>query len=145
MKKDNLCIEYKDDYSSCDRTYVTLCFYHEELDPGSITKLFLIEPTWTCEKNEQKKRKIKKNGWFFSTQDLIESRDVNRHLRFLFDTFKNKEAEFDSLKDDGWTTRTSCFWVSTGRDGGPILDYRTMKRISMFKSDIHFDIWWASR
>ncbi len=143
MEKDNSDIEYVDDYDSCEMTYVILSFCHEKLDSGMVTKLLLIEPTGIIKKN--KHRKISKNSWFFSTQDLIESRDARRHLRFLFDTFKNKETEFDSLRYNGWSTILYCFWGSTEGNGGPLLDYRTMELLSMFKLDIHFNLWWTSR
>ncbi|RKZ79729.1 MAG: hypothetical protein DRR19_24600 [Candidatus Parabeggiatoa sp. nov. 1] len=143
MKKDEGYIEYKDEYSSCERTYVTLSFYHEKLHSDEVTKVLIIKPTRTTEKNEQ--RKINKNGWFFSTQDTVESRDVRRHLRFLLDIFKNKENEVNFLRNEGWSTKIYCFWESTEGNGGPILDYRTMELLSIFKLDIHFDVWWIFR
>ncbi len=92
MKKNEDDIEYQDEYSSCERTYVTLSFYHEKRQSDEVTKVLIINPTRTTEKNDL--RKIPKNGWFFSTQDIVESRDVRRHLRFLLDLFKNQENEF---------------------------------------------------
>ncbi len=142
MKKDNL-IEYDDDYSSCERTYVTLSFYHEEFCSDTVTRLLLVDPTRITKKN--KRRKINKNGWFFSTQDLVESRDVRRHLRFLLDMFKNKKTEFDFLRNNDWSTVIHCFWESTEGNGGPILDYRTMELLSILKLDIHFDVWWSKQ
>ncbi len=47
------------------------------------------------------------------------------------------------LRNEGWNTRIYCFWESTEGNGGPILDYRTMELLSIFKLDIHFDVWWV--
>lgn len=140
MKKDESHLEYKDEYASCARTYVTLSFYHDKFYSDEVTKILTINPTRTSEKNEFKK--INQNGWFFSTQDMVKSRDVRRHLRFLLNTFKNKENEFNSLRNDGWSSRVYCFWESTEGNGGPIIDHWTMKLLSQFELDIHFDVWW---
>ena len=61
---------------------------------------------------------------------------------FLLDIFKNKENEFNFLRNEGWSTRIYCFWESTEGNDGPILDYRTMELLSVLKLDIHFDVWW---
>ncbi len=140
MKKNENYIESKDEYSSCERTYVTLSFYHEKLHSDEVSKILIIKPTRTTEKNEL--RKINKNAWFFSTQETVESRDVRKHLRFLFGILKNKENEFNFLRNEGWIIRIYCFWESTEGNGGPILDCKTMELLSMFKLDIHFDVWW---
>jgi len=132
-------ILFIDDYSSCKKTFVTLCVYHEYKNIELVSELLGIDPTRVCNKGD--KRHIKKNGWFYTTKDLIESRDVRRHLYFLTDKLDGKYIEISKLKSMGFEIFIMCFWESSTGNGGPMLNSSLMGKLYLLGLDLDFDIW----
>ncbi|NEV65329.1 DUF4279 domain-containing protein [Thiorhodococcus minor] len=107
--------------------------------PDDISVALGIEPTRTILK--KKKTRIKKNAWFLSTQDFVDSRDLRRHLFFVAERINKKIDALSLLKNCGWNAMLHCYWESREGNGGPILDVTTLKVIAKMEIDLHFDVW----
>lgn len=140
---------YIHDYPSCSRTYATLCIYHDDLIPSKITKLLGIKPSYSQKKGDahdtRKGRTAPVGGWFLTTRDIIESRDVRYHITILTSKVAMKQNCFKLLRDQGYDIRISCFWESASGNGGPLLDYKIMSVLSELFIDVHFDVWFSDQ
>lgn len=128
-------IQFADDFQSCHRTYVTICFYHAASDPSVVTNILKLDPSRTAKKN--------RSGWFLTTKDICNSRDFRRHVVEILNNIQDKSKEMEQLRNSGWEINMQCFWVSSSGNGGPIFDRNFMKYVSEFDLDIHFDIWFG--
>lgn len=134
-------MEMKDDFQSCEETYVTLCLYHDQLDPSLITAQLGIEPTSVKRKEEMNPHS--RNGWFYSTEGIVESRDLRRHLYSIISDISIFSEHLEQLRIQGCEMWLSCFWASAAGNGGPILDSQIMLRLGQLSLDLDFDIWFS--
>ena len=124
--------------NSCKSTYVTLSVYHGEMTPAELTKSLGMNPTRTCVKNS---KRIKKNGWFLTTKDLVVSTKLEDHLISLLNNIIDSRRNLSETLTLGAEARIYCFWVSANGNGGPVLSANTLKQLSELGIDLHFDIW----
>jgi len=138
---------YFHDYSSCSRTYATLCIYHDDLVPSQITKLLGVEPSCSQQKGDvrRKGQLAPIGGWFLKTKDVIDSRDLRYHIDALLQELGPKQNSLKLLREQGYDIRLSCFWESATGNGGPLLDYQLMSVLGELSIDLHFDIWFDTR
>lgn len=137
--------EFIHDFSSCERCYATLCIYHQDKSPEEVTNALSTQPTRQQKVGEKlrKNKTVDLNGWFLTTKDEIDSKDVRAHI---WDLIKKIEGKGDVLKDmidQGYVMRMTCLWESASGNGGPIVDVRTMAALSTLQIDLDFDIWFA--
>lgn len=133
------------DFSSCESCFVTLCIYHDNISSDEVTEMLLMQPS--------KQRKIgellgmgifvKRNGWFLSTEDLVDSRDIRAHIWDLILKISEKNDVIANLIGFGHEIIMSCYWDSASGNGGPILDAKTMAALSFLGIDLHFDVWFS--
>lgn len=123
---------------SCSATYVTICCYHEELNADEMGAFIGLEPTRVVEKNS---RRIKNNGWFFSTEGRLQSTVLADHLKFIAMDIYPYRDNLRALIGRGVTARLYCFWVSAAGNGGPVIDSDTLRLLNDIGLDLHFDIW----
>lgn len=133
---------YIDDYSSCERTYATLRIYPGEVSPFVVTQALGLEPTRISVKGE--KSPLHVNGWFFSSQGTIESKDSRRHIDWLLDQVEPVAKELDALRLSGAKADISCFWESSTGNGGPTLSPEQMKRLCQMNLSVGWDVWFSS-
>lgn len=137
--------EYDDNYQSCHETFVTLRIYSDILSPEEISNSLQIQPSDTTTKGEVVGTKTKKvrehNGWFLSSEGLIESKDCRRHFDFLADKIIPIKARLKKLENEGCEIDISCFWSSENGQGGPTLSPKQLKKLSELEIEIWFDIY----
>lgn len=134
--------KYVHDYSSCSRTYATLCIYHDVLKPEEISSLLGLKPDRVVNKGTQAGRGIvPSNGWFRTSQNRTDSRDVRFHIALLVKLLWPRKKKLSVLKKKGCEFKISCFWESASGNGGPYFDHAFIKELSALPLDLDLDIW----
>ena len=138
--------KYNDEYPACERTYVTLRIYHQNLVPSEVSAFLGLRPTASQQKGkvdlaDPRRRKFvpKIGGWFLSSRDKVRSKDNRRHLHWLLDKLSRKRSRLLSLQRRGFMMGISCFWFSAHGHGGPVLDVELMRRLARLNVEIAFD------
>ena len=144
---------YDDRYDTCDETYVTLRVYSGDLPPKEVTDILGVKPTDLCLKGKgcykyqenqlilektRNKEKIK-NGWFLSSEDEVNSKDLRRHLDWILDKIISKKDELFELKKVIEFIDISCYWRSKHGMGGPTLSTFQLKRLAELEIEIWFE------
>jgi hypothetical protein len=140
--------DYDDEYPTCLKTHAGLRIYHDDLDPERITGLLGIEPSKTQVKgrghtrsNGMESRPAPIGGWFLSSDGVIYSRDVRRHVDWVLDKLLGKDEVLTRLQEDGYRMDIFCYWLSASGHGGPILSPAIMRRLGELELEIGFDIY----
>jgi hypothetical protein len=135
-----------DAYETCERTLATLRIGGEELDPTFVTSHLGIQPTKSQKKGEIKtnsrgfERTIKKGGWFLSSEDHVNSKDIRRHLDWLLTRLAPVKDQLRALQEiEGITMDVNCIWWSAG-DGGPTLWPEQMRLLAELNLECGFYI-----
>ena len=139
---------YDHEFSSCARTYATICIYGKKLDPSHVTKVLGVSPTRQQKTGDDLSkgkviRNAKTSGWFLTSQDAISSCDLRAHINYLIDNITEKYQGLGSIKEIE-QIMLMCFWESASGNGGPILDATIMNRLGKMEIDLHFDIWFPA-
>lgn len=134
-------MEYIDDYPSCSRTYATLLIYPKGQHPDEITKTLGMHPTRISVKGDGPLGRKRVNGWFLSSQEIVESKDSRRHIDWLLDQIDPISLKITELQNSGARIKISCFWESISGNGGPTLSPKQMKRLASYNIELWWDIW----
>lgn len=134
-------MSYIDDYSSCSRTYATLLIYTGEVPPGEVTRILGIPPTTISIAADIPRKKV--NGWFLSSQDIIESKDSRRHIDYIIEVVSPVKDRIGQLQSRGFQIGVLCFWESATGNGGPTLSPNQMKELGQLNLELSWDIWFA--
>lgn len=132
------------DYPTCERTYATLRIYPELLDPADVTARLGIEPSDWQRRGESRKpgdRPAKLHGWFLTSEGLIESRDVRKHLDWLLSRIGPRAEAIHALQSNGCCMDVSCFWVSASGHGGPSVRPAQMGELARLGLELGFDVY----
>ena len=132
------------DYPTCQRTYATFRVYPASLDPADVTARLGIEPSdWQrrCESRKPGGRPAKLHGWFLSSDGVVKSRDVRRHLDWLLSRIAPRAAAIHALRSDGCRMDVSCFWVSASGHGGPSVLPAQMGPLVQLGLELWFDVY----
>lgn len=134
---------YIHDFTSCSRTYATLCIYHDSMDTNEVTKILKLKPDHVTKIGDylRKDKSIKIAGWFLGTQDILDSRDMRAHVEWLLAKLNRKKKAMQILSKMGFTTRISIFWESSSGNGGPIIDNELAVKLAKYDIDLYFDIY----
>jgi hypothetical protein len=88
-----------DAYRTCERTCAKLLIYPGEMHPSRVTELLGVSPTRQVVAGEVSppissglRRVGKINGWFLSSEEHVESKDVRRHLDWLLAKLQQNPA-----------------------------------------------------
>ncbi|MBU2707196.1 DUF4279 domain-containing protein [Zooshikella marina] len=129
-------VEYNDDYGTCEETYVTLLVYPGEIPFSEISFILGLTPTRTSKKQDFPRKRV--NGWFYSTQKIIQSRDCRRHIDFILDQIIERKDAVRYLKQKGVKIEMTCCWHSASGHGGPTISPYQMKKLV----ELDIEIWW---
>ena len=132
------------DYPTCERTYATLRIYPESLDPTDVTARLGIEPSDWQRRDESRKpggRPANLHGWFLSSESVVESRDVRRHLDWLLSRIESQAVAIHALQSEGCRMDVSCFWVSASGHGGPSVLPAQMGPLARLGLELWFDVY----
>jgi hypothetical protein len=137
---------HNDDYETCEKTYASLCIYPGDMDPKVVTKRLGIEPTsfhrsgepLPCSKNNLL---AKINGWFLCSENIIESKDSQRHVDWILDQLYAQRDAVLELQKAGCKMDVACFWASKHGHGGPTISPEQMRRLADLNLDLWFDFY----
>lgn len=138
---------YDDDYPTCQTTYATLRIYHLLLNTDRVTRELGLQPTRTQESGqllspwEKQPLFARIGGWFLSTEGVVDSRDVRRHVDWLLDQIEPHGEALKKLQAEGCQIDIFCYWCSAQGHGGPMLSPESMIRLGTLGLEIGFDIY----
>jgi hypothetical protein len=136
---------YNDDYSTCNKTFVTLRLYSNSLSPQEITNYLGIEPSEIIEKGVEKNilthESINHNAWFFTSENIINSKDSRRHIDYLADKLLPISDRLKILDSQGAKIDICCFWSSESGQGGPTLSPQQLSKLAELGIEFWFDIY----
>lgn len=136
------------DYVTCSECYAELLIYPGSIHPNEITRLLGISATQIniagtlVTNNRGKIREIKRSGWFLSSKDTIESKDLRDHIDWIMmqlSESRNALHEIQNTKSVKMTLK--CTWRSKYGHSGPVLWPQQMTAISALGLECSFDIY----
>lgn len=137
--------EYDDNYESCYETFVTLRIYSDTIIPEEITNFLQFQPTESVTKGDvygiNSKNVLEINGWFFTSEGFVDSKDCRRHFDFLADKIMPIKNELKALQNKDCEIDISCFWSSENGQGGPTLSPKQLKKLAELELEIWFDVY----
>ena len=139
--------QYNDSYPSCSNTYATLRIYHDNLDPSRITRVLDIEPSQVQVKGQVVTGNYSRvftppiGGWFLTTEDMVVSKDLRRHVDWILERLTGKDELLKNLQAEGNWMDIFCLWLSTEGHGGPTLSPSIMRRLAELELEIGFDLY----
>jgi hypothetical protein len=83
----------------------------------------------------------KLNGWFLSTKERVDAKDVRRHLDWLLGTLighRDKVLALQAMPDVSMDV--SCYWLSKSGHSGPKLSPKQMRSLSELNLEIWFEL-----
>ncbi len=147
MNKASRRTSVDDTYPSCSETRAELLIYPDQLHPQKVTERLGVEPTQMNVAGSEvtnslgRTRVIRINGWFLSSEGLVESLDTRRHIDWLLAKFEPKAAELQKLQAiSGVRMSVNCIWVSRSGHGGPTLWPEQMRRLAELNLECSFDV-----
>jgi Domain of unknown function (DUF4279) len=142
--KDQIFTEFDDEYPTCQETYATLCIYlPDNSDPNLVSRDLGIIPSRTQIKGEISNGRVRlwPTAWFYSTQGLLDSKDIRRHLCWILEKVIDQKRTIFRLQDEGSTMVVSCMWVSALGHGGPELPPEILGQLVELRLGVSFDIY----
>ena len=135
-------IVYNDDYPACFETHATLRIMSGQVSPGRILEILQIEPDRSFSMGDrygQNGSKIHRtNGWFWSTETRVESRDTRRHIDTIIELLKGKTDAVRTLRSLGCQLDVMNFWIPASGNGGPAVEPRQM----LWLGELDIALWW---
>ena len=132
-------MNYIDDYSSCERTYATLRIYPAVASPSEVSKRIGLNPTNASIANTKHLNQV--NGWFLSSEGVVNSKDSRRHIDWLLDQIEPVQTEFLKLTNLEAKANISCYWLSSQGHGGPIISPYQMERLVKLNLSVDWDVY----
>ena len=134
--------EYNDEYPTCSSTYATLRIYPADLSLDDITSRLDVTPTST-QAVEGRPTGVMNipAGWFLTSKDAVESRDIRRHIDWILNLIADKSDVFEALRNGGVQTDISCYWATASGHGGPSLWPTQMAILGSLGLEIWFDVY----
>jgi hypothetical protein len=138
---------YDDSYPTCERTMAEFRVYPGDINPDEVTQMLGLEPTSTQRMGGQSTNSLgrvrisKKNGWFLSSENSIDSLDLRRHLDWLLEKIEpSAEAITQLQRTTGVSMTVHCVWWSAHGEGGPTLWPIQMRRLAALDLECGFEI-----
>ena len=138
--------QYVDDYATCAATYATFRLYHLELDPTVVTARLRIQPSHVQRRGDIRSKNAppaRVGGWFLSSENAIDSRDVRRHLDWILDQLLPVSDELAALRAAGYDADVSCYWVSASGHGGPSINPSQSEKLVHLGLEVSFDVYFT--
>ncbi|MEK8180697.1 DUF4279 domain-containing protein [Flavobacterium buctense] len=122
---------YNDNYPTCGETYATLRIYSKN---SNVVERLEIKPSDTS-------TGVDFNGYFYSTKEILDSKDIRRHIDYLIEKFRPKIDILKKIQSEGSQIDISCYWLSKDGHGGPTLSPNQLTELGKLNVDIWFDIY----
>jgi Domain of unknown function (DUF4279) len=136
-----------DENPNCAETYASFLLIGDRLDPEAATRRLRVKPERSFPKGTIRPSKAgrlrQRTGvWIFTTEGVLASTSLERHLRYLLDELEPRTEEIQALVDrDGLEAVFSCFWVSATGHGGPVLSPEVLNRVARVGAALWFDLY----
>lgn len=130
---------YLDEYPTCARTFVTLCVYPADRNLRDISVALGHEPSSTSRPSAR--APSAKWGWFLTSETVVPSRDLRRHLEWLIAIVAPRAKQLHALRELGARVVVSCFWESVRGHGGPMLGPQMMGKLAQLELGLDFDLY----
>jgi len=141
--------EYKDAYDTCARTYATLRAYTGDMEPDEVSRFLGMAPTTSVTRGRvivdgpSKGGVSKLNGWFLSTKERVDSKDLRRHLDWLLEGLAGHHDKLLALQAmPDVSMDVSCYWLSNYGHSGPTLSPKQMRSLCDLNLEIWFDCYY---
>ncbi len=123
--------KYNDNYSTCAETYATLRIYSRS---SVVSEKLNLTPSRTSKKEDL-------NGYFYSTENVVESKDVRRHIDYLIEMFSAKVEILKVIQSEESQIDIMCYWLSENGHGGPTLSPKQLTELGKLNIEIWFDVY----
>lgn len=137
-----------DEYGTCLETRATLLIYPDQVSPHDVTERLGLEPTRLNVVGEEhvnklgRRRVVKINGWFLSSEGHVHSLDLRRHLDWLLARIAPRADALNDLQSvSGLRMSVACAWYSRSGHGGPTLWPEQMNALSELNLECSFDVY----
>jgi Domain of unknown function (DUF4279) len=151
MNPDNFQISSRltpidDAYQTCERTCTVLRVYPATMHPSVVSETLGIKPTRQVVVGESSpinslglSRIGKINAWFLSSEDIVESKDMRRHLDWLIAKLQPSSNGLRELQaKPSIRMSVNCIWWSRFGDGGPALWPEQMRALADLNLECSF-------
>jgi len=136
-----------DEYATCERASAVLRIYCGAMHPSAITSLLGVNATSQVvlgqpgRMNSLGRAPIGKlNGWFLSSEEHVESKDMRRHIDWLIAKLKPGSDALRELQGKpDIRMSVNCIWWSRHGDGGPTLWPDQMRALADLNLECSFD------
>lgn len=135
-----------DGYATCEHTYcefVVDCV----VPPQIFSKETGLDPSYSQTKNQLirntlgRERIAKKNIWILSSENVVPSRDIRRHLDWLLaKIYPARNALFRLREESVSFAYVNCIWHSNGA-GGPTLWPEQMSLLAELDLELTFSLY----
>jgi Domain of unknown function (DUF4279) len=138
---------HTDDDDACDRTVAELRIYGDELDPDSISKRLGIISSTAQRKGQVfasslgRHRAAKVGGWFLSSENNVNSKDLRSHLDWLIAQLRDGVQELVVLQNEpGIQMWVAVIWWAKDGSGWFTLEPQHMRAIAEMNLECQFEL-----
>jgi hypothetical protein len=126
------------------RVYCSLFVRHDDLDPTQATDQFGLQPTKVYVKGQPcfpgGKMLAKSSAWILSTQSVVRSRSLNRHLAYITKLLKPKAEALSLYREKGYAVSVGCY-VLACENAIVRISLPNLRRLAALKLETWFDLY----
>lgn len=132
---------------NCARTHAAFRLVGDGLDPDAATQVLGLEPSVARAKGQDipagrvgPARRQRTGVWLLSTDGVVSSTSLERHLIHLLESIEPAGAALDTLRrNEDISADFFCYWVSATGHGGPEVSPATLNRIAALRASLGID------
>jgi hypothetical protein len=124
------------------RTYATLCFYGDDLDPSRLSKLLGVEPSSSGRKGDplRRGRVVPRGFWCLTTRDTCASGEASAHVEALAAT-PGLDLQALAEAQQQYEPRLYIYWDLQDGNGGPMLTPKVLEWTARVGAELHVDLY----
>jgi hypothetical protein len=134
---------------NCARTYAAFRLLGDALDPDAATRALGLEPSLALAKGQEMPagrigpaRRQGTGVWSLSTDNILRSTSLERHLLHLLDALEPATAAVHALLSaEDIQADFFCYWLSATGHGGPEVSPETLGRIAALRASLGIDFY----
>ena len=131
---------------NCQRTWATFRLGGTLLDPDEISTRLGIQPSHAHKRGDQRGHKgtWPKGIWTLTSEDQVQSTDLQQHIEWLLDQLEPVQPTIDMLvTGQHLEADVFCFWESATGQGGPMFSANFLERFARLHVDLGLDIYFV--
>jgi Domain of unknown function (DUF4279) len=142
-------MNWLDENPNCARTYAAFRLVGDSLDPQTGSRALDLEPNLARAKRRKiaagrigRARRQRTGVWSLSTENIVNSTSLERHLLHLLEAVEPAYAALHRLRrDESLRADFDCYWLSATGNGGPELSPETLGRIAALGASLGLDFY----